>query len=187
MESFSRRNILKILPFGFVSSILPAKKLFAGTKKDDEYLHYKVGHMDIYEKTYYFTKEELPNGCLHRFAYVDKKSGSIDDLDSYFLDEQGNYIYRSKNVNNNCEEYVPKNAVYPKRKWINEKVLDILKECENRNILLKKKVLFRGKPLFGTVCDKLFVYIYLREDVPCFGMLIDDEEHEKMLCSLKKF
>lgn len=194
----NRRRFLKIIPAGLLSSFLPVK-LFGSSekltgKRKNETLNYQVDGVNVEQTTFYYTKEDLPPDKTHYFAEqpdyfyftgkkeIDIKYGYRRNVRSLFFDKDGNQfpydgpyggfsgsIYE-KNVSKNPRLYIPENAVSPKVEWINKEVLLLIKmEMANQPL---------GKPPI-----KLFVYIFLREDSPAVGFLVDTIPHKSYLLS----
>jgi hypothetical protein len=181
-----RRKFLKIIPVGFLSSLLPAK-LFGSEEKiagrtsrktKNEILHYQVDGVEIEQTTFFYTEDQLPSEKCHDFMMIKSKninnSNSVDEyrngwegrttIPEFFFDKNGEVIpirKYEKNISKKFYTYYPSNAVLPKQEWINRQILEA-----TRNMI--------NWPHSGGPYKKVYVYLFLREDMPCIGICASD-------------
>lgn len=154
----NRRRFLKIIPAGLLSSFLPAKLLGSeknAQKEKNKTLEYQVDGIDIEQTTFYHKNMISQN--KHNFDFMAvSKSGKQIPVALYFYDKKGN-MFRAR-----YDCFWPDNAVFPKNKWMNKIILKTIKVMKE-HLSPRRDV------------KKIYVYIFLRADRPCFGLLLDDE------------
>ena len=178
---FNRRSLLKLLPAGILGSLFPAKKLFAGESKN-KVRHYEIDGQKIHEITFFYTKSEIEvsNGLRSVFATFPAnhpEQGHELMVPHFFFDKNGKVISLRDEIYgrikiNHISDRVPENAVFPKREWIDNQISCMVSTEKNQS---HKNNL------------DLYVYVFLREDMPCLGLCCDYVLCKKALYSFRAF